>query len=169
MSKGENGIDIMKFIADGMLGRLTRWLRLLGYDVMYLHDASDDKLLALARKEGRILLTCDLVLYRKAEKLGINSFLIRGTGEPEKLANLVKKFNIRLEVDMSVSRCPVCNNPIEHVEKSSVIGRLHRNTSDAYDEYWECTGCSKIYWRGSHWKKINETLEKAKIIKEKLG
>jgi len=159
----------MKLIADGMLGRLTRWLRLLGYDVEYLHDVLDDELLALARKEERILLTCDLILYRRAKKSGINSFLITGNDEPEKLANLAKKFNIRLGVDMSVSRCPLCNHPIKRVEKSSVIGRLHRTTLEAYDEYWECTECSKIYWRGSHWKKINETLEKAKIIKEKLG
>jgi len=159
-----NGIGTMKFIADGMLGRLTRWLRLLGYDVGYLHDTSDDELLAVAKKEKRILLTCDLVLCRKARKLGITPFLIRQEDEAEKLANLAKEFNIRLEVDEAVSRCSKCNCPIRNVEKSSVVGRLHSNTLDAYEEYWECTGCGKIYWHGSHWKKIDETLEEAKVI-----
>ncbi len=154
----------MKFIADGMLGRLTRWLRLLGNDVKYLQNAPDDELLAVAKRDGRTLLTCDLELHRRAEKSGINSFLIREEDEIKKLAELAKKFGIKLEVEMPLSRCPLCNHQIRHVEKARVVGRVNPRTLNAYDEYWECAGCGNIYWRGSHWKKIDETLKKARSL-----
>jgi len=154
----------MYFLADGMLGRFARWLRLLGHDVEYLNKASDDELLEAALKENRVLLTCDLALYRLATARGADAFHVEGKTEAEKLANIARRFRIALEVDTKVSRCPICNSPIIRTTKNAVKGKIPRSTLKRYDEFWVCTGCGRCYWHGCHWKKIDEVLTKANMI-----
>ena len=74
----------MKFLADGMLGKLARWLRMLGHDVIYLVEFDDSELLELAKKEERVLLTKDLDLYKRAIGRGLDSYYVEGKTEPEK-------------------------------------------------------------------------------------
>lgn len=153
----------MRFVVDEMLGRSSRWLRLLGCEVKYF-KAADDKFLEIAEKENRILLTRDLELIRRAKSRGLEAFYVEGEDEAEKLANISRRFNIKLEVDTSVSRCPTCNSPIKKVEKSEVLDKVPMGTLEHYDEFWMCLGCGKVYWQGGHWKKINETLARAKEL-----
>lgn len=152
----------MKFIADGMLGKLTRWLRMLGQDVEYSRSLNDEQLIKTAKAENRILLTRDLKLYQLARKRGVNTTLVEGATEAEKLACLTKWFDVKLEIDVTVSRCPKCNTTIRSVSKDEIVGRIPEATSTYYDEFWECHGCGQIYWRGSHWSRIGKTLKEAK-------
>jgi len=152
----------MKFVLDGMLGRLTRWLRLLGYDSKYSGDSQDDELLKIAIKEKRILLTNDTALYRQARKQGLQSYLTSGDDETERLANIARDLKIDLNIDVSVSRCPTCNSSIFETEHFKVKGKVSSRTFNSYHQFWMCSGCGKIYWRGSHWKKIEETLRAAR-------
>lgn len=154
----------MRFVADGMLGKLTRWLRMLGYDVEYFNMLDDDELIEVAKSERRILLTRDLRLYQKASTKGVQAFLIEGKTRYEKLAELAKRYSLRLEIDAANSRCPQCNSNIREVQKEQVLDRIPQSTSRFYDEFWECVNCGKVYWRGSHWKRINITLNRAKEI-----
>lgn len=156
----------VRFVVDGMLGRFARWLRMLGCDVVYMNDATDERLMEVAESEKRVLLTRDVVLCRRAMGSGIGAYLVEGRNESERLANTARRFGIRLDVDTSVSRCATCNAPIKPVVKSEVEDRLPPTTRRIYDQFWVCTGCGKVYWQGGHWKKIAEVLAQANRILE---
>ena len=158
----------MKFIADGMLGKLTRWLRMLGQDVKYSNQFEDEELIATAKKERRVLLTRDLELYQRAIAKGIDAFYVEGRTEAEKLAELAKRFDIPLTIDLKRSRCPICNTKIRPTPKEKLAGKVEKNTFIYYDEFWKCPKCGHIYWQGAHWEGIHATLEKAKNLEKSL-
>jgi uncharacterized protein with PIN domain len=153
---------ILKFVTDGMLGKLTRWLRMLGHDVDYYRSLDDEKLIEISRSEMRILLTGDLNLYRQAITQGVEAFLVEAMDEAEKLAKLAKRFNFKLKIDLSVSRCPKCNATIRSISKETVVNQIPEATFTYYNDFWKCPGCGQVYWQGAHWKKIKKTLEEAK-------
>ena len=152
----------MKLITDGMLGKLTRWLRMLGQDVKYSKSLDDKRLIKTAKAENRVLLTRDLKLYQLARKRGVDTALVEGVTEAEKLASLAERFNFKLEIDVTVSRCPKCNTPIRPVSKEEIMDRIPEVTSTYYEDFWECPGCGQPYWQGAHWKRIEKTLKEAK-------
>jgi uncharacterized protein with PIN domain len=141
-----------------MLGKLTRWLRMLGQDVEYMDSMADEALIQKAKETNYILLTRDLQLFQRAIARGAEAFLIESTNEAENLASLAKRFKFKLEIDLKISRCPKCNTQIRSVRKNSVINRIPETTSTHYNEFWECPNCKQIYWQGAHWKRIEETL-----------
>ena len=151
-----------------MLGKLTRWLRILGHNVKYSNKLDDNQLLTIAKKERRILLTRDLELYQQATAKGINAFYLEGTDEAERLAQLAKRFGIKLEVDMTTSRCPKCNTRVKPIEKEKIADKIEKSTFTYYNEFWQCPKCEQIYWQGAHWTRIRKTLEQAKEKLEKL-
>jgi hypothetical protein len=155
-------VTALKFLTDGMLGKLTRWLRMLGHDVEYTGSMNDRALLEKAKKEGRILLTRDLELYQQAIGHGAEAYLIESSNQTANLAKLAKRFGFQLEIDVNVSRCPKCNTIIKLVSKASVIDKIPKTTSANYNEFWMCPSCGQVYWRGAHWKRIDETLTEAK-------
>jgi uncharacterized protein with PIN domain len=159
-------LSVLRFITDGMLGKLTRWLRMLGHDVTYFRSADDEKLVESAKSEKRVLLTRDHKLYQQAVARGLDAVLVEATDEAEKLADLAGRFGFLLEIDLSVSRCPKCNAKIEAVPKGAVVDEIPEATSMHYDDFWKCPGCGQVYWQGAHWKRIETTLEEAK---SKLG
>ncbi len=152
----------MKFLVDGMLGKLTRWLRMLGHNVKYSNKLSDVQLLYIAKKEHRIPLTRDLELYQQATAKGIKAFYVDGQTEAERLAKLAKKFHISLEINMATSRCPKCNARVKPILKDKVADKVEKTTFAHYDKFWECQKCTQIYWQGAHWSRIRKTLETAK-------
>lgn len=149
-----------------MVGRLARWLRLIGNDVEYSKNSTDNELIRKAATESRTLLTSDIELYRRAIANGAEAFLVKGKTEAERLARIAERFKIDLSVDATNSRCPACNSTIRPITKEQVIDRVPPSTFKMFDEFWECTNsnCGKIYWRGSHWKKIDEHLSKAENL-----
>jgi uncharacterized protein with PIN domain len=159
----------MKFLSDGMLGRFSRWLRLLGYDVEYLSDVPDNRLIETAKKEKRTLLTCDLQLYRLSVAQGIEAYLVEGRTEAERLARISKRFKIKLSVDTKISRCPVCNSPIKPVNKEHLKEKIPPSVLKHYRRFWVCKGCGKVYWQGGHWARIYEILREAKRIGKTKG
>jgi hypothetical protein len=158
----------MKFIADGMLGKLTRWLRLMGYDVEYFKSEKDKQLMDKARVEGKVLLTGDVELYRQSMLSGVNAFLVRSKDQAEQLAVLAKRFDLKLEISPEKSRCPKCNSKIKSVTKDQIKESIPINTLKNQNEFWICTGCSQVFWRGSHWMGISETLKRARELYDKI-
>jgi uncharacterized protein with PIN domain len=158
----------VKFIADGMLGKLTRWLRMLGQDVTYSNQFEDEELIMTANKERRVLLTRDLELYQRAIAKGIDAFYVEGRTEAEKLAELAKRFDFLLVIDLKRSRCPRCNTKIRPTPKEKLAGKVEKNTFTYYDEFWKCPKCGHIYWQGAHWEGIRATLEEAKKFRKKF-
>ena len=153
----------LRFLADGMLGKLTRWLRILGYDVNYFRSTDDNNLIKMANSESRILLTRDQELVHQALYKGVKAFFVKGTNNIETLVNLADWFDLNLEIELSISRCPKCNMLIRLVPKESVLQEIPELTALHYDEFWKCIGCGQVYWHGAHWKMIKKTLEEVKI------
>ena len=153
---------VLRFIVDCMLGKLTRWLRILGHDVSYYRIADDRKLIDLAESEKRILLTCDIELYQQAITQGFEADIIEAPDIDGKLAALAKRFDFKLEVDLNISRCPKCNVNLVAVSKEEIIDVIPKATSTNYSDFWRCLGCGQKYWQGAHWKRIRLTLNSAK-------
>lgn len=144
----------MRFVVDAMLGKLARWLRLLGHDTVYEQELNDEALIRIAKEEDRTLLTRDEALFKKAYKYGIRSFLIKSTDLTGELLE-VSPF---LEEHSIGSRCTLCNAVLVEADRS----RIHAEDIPDISPLWICPKCGKIYWHGSHWKGIEERI---KIIK----
>lgn len=152
-----------KFLLDGMLGKLTRWLRICGYDTEYVRSIPDDELIQRVADRGRILLTRDRLLYRKALRAGEEAHLVLGSNEVEKLASVASRFDLSL--DPGCSLCPQCGASLIAVDKQRVRDRVPIRTFEVYDEFWICRSCTKVYWRGSHWRNIQNIVKSAEMLK----
>ncbi len=157
----------MKFIADRMLGRLARWLRLFGYDTLVIkkQENEDDVLLKLAEKEGRILISRDRVLVSKARKRGIEAYNVQSPEIMEQLKEIQEKFKISIEPEMD--RCTVCNSMIrkvkpEEMELVSSKEYVFPEMLKSGIEFWVCDACGQVYWQGKHWENIKERVERLK-------
>jgi uncharacterized protein with PIN domain len=153
----------VKFIADGMLGKLARWLRMLGQDVIYSTQLSDNVLLDLTKAECRVLLTKDLELYKRAVGRGLEAFFVAGKSESDRLEEVARRYGLTLAVNMDKSHCPICNTKLQVVPKEQLKEELEKNTYTYYDQFWKCPNCGQVYWQGAHWKQINNTLNQALI------
>jgi uncharacterized protein with PIN domain len=143
----------MKFIADAMLGRLAKWLRILGYDTAYSPHRDDNQLVRLARAEGRLLLTRDRELARRR---GLQCLLIESDHLEEQLGQVLAE--LALTGEHSFSRCPVCNTPLQKVEKPKLEGRVPPHIFRTHQDFSLCPNCDKIYWPGTHWARMQEKL-----------
>ena len=152
----------MNFIIDSMLGKLTRWLRMMGHDAKYSTTLEDAELLVIAKNEARVLLTRDLALYKRAIAKGLDVYYVEGATEAERLAELTQRFGIALVIDLEKSRCPHCNTKLNSAAKDEISVKVAQNTLKYYDVFWSCPSCGGIYWQGAHWKKIRITLEEAR-------
>ncbi len=152
----------MRFIADGMLGKLARWLRLAGHDVAYIGDENlppekqDDSLLTRAKLEKRTLLTSDLALHRRAKKAEVRSTFIRGNDVVSQLVEISKQIGQKIEITPEYSRCPVCNGSLASASSGEIKELVPETVVKAHREFWKCTKCQKVYWQGRHWKTIIE-------------
>ena len=156
----------MRFVVDGMLGGLARWLRMLGYETQYEPNVDDDTLLQESQANEAVLLTRDEELHNRAKKRNIASVLVLGDAEDVRLAQLAKNLGISLEINMTSTRCPVCGSTIAEISKNEAAKSVPATSLKLYDRFWRCTNesCAKTYWVGSHWKRIHETLEGARRI-----
>ena len=143
----------MKFIADMMLGRLARWLRLYGYDTLYgIED--DDEILGIARAEGRVLLTRDATLAERARKLGVEAILL-GSNSFEEQVEELRRYGVEFrELFPANARCPKCNGPIRPASKEEVKDRVPPTVYEKYDEFYICQNCGQIYWPGRQWREM---------------
>lgn len=137
----------MRFVADSMLGKLARFLRMLGQDVLFFRDAQDPFLLYTAKETGRILVTRDRGLYRDALRVGVKAVLVRSNHVKEQLRELLEATGF---VPARPERCIVCNGPLKKVDRCEIEGLvpdfvLYRNS-----EFFMCGSCGKVYWQGSH-------------------
>ncbi len=139
---------------------------MLGYSVEYVNDADDKTIMKIARDENRVILTGDVELYKQATNRHIESFLVEGRSEAERLAVVSRRFSLSLDFNPEISRCPKCNAQVRKAKKEEIGDRIPSSTRSYYEEFWECQKCGKVYWQGAHWKRIFETLGKARDIRD---
>ncbi len=166
-----------KFLVDRMLGRLSAWLRILGYDTVSANSFSglsnaqeDTYMLRLAASERRILLTRDTQLHLRAkEKFQVPSLLIKEDDVLQQLKDVQAHFAVTFPTEPIAFRCSTCNGIIQ-VASDDVILQSHEiKTLSAkgvdidefmqrHQEFYTCTWCGKVFWKGSHWKEIQQKI-----------
>jgi hypothetical protein len=145
----------MKFVADSMLGKLARWLRLSGYDVLYRSDIEDDEIL----EENRIILTRDSKLFRRALKENKEALLISSGRLEDQLRQMIVEKGIVVKDTPEYSRCPKCNGDIVGAKKDKIRGSVPDKVLESVEEFWVCRNCGKVYWYGSHWESIRKIVK----------
>ncbi len=154
----------MRFVADAMLGKLARWLRIMGYDTLCAADmpVDDDDLLNIALDEDRILLTRDRELYHRAINAGVRAVYVASTDIVTQLVQLVKLVGLELRDEPAKTICPSCNGPLVPVSRHDVRGLVPSTVLDTHTKFWMCQSCGQVFWEGSHWKQIKEIVAKVR-------
>ena len=157
----ENGCPVEpRFVLDCHLGRLTAHLRMLGFDCLYQNDFDDPIMANAVVEEGRILLTRDRrLLMRKVIQYG---YCLRSLDTLEQLTEVLARFKL-VEKIQPFHRCIRCNHPLEPVEKEAVLERLQPLTKLYFEEFHICPACKQIYWKGSHFDKMQKLVEKISV------
>ncbi|HIJ72904.1 MAG TPA: Mut7-C ubiquitin/RNAse domain-containing protein [Candidatus Hydrogenedentes bacterium] len=151
-----------RFVCDVHLGKLARRLRLLGFDVLLAEELDDGELVDLAEMAKRILLTRDRgLLMRKRLTRGI---LIRHTEAAEQAEEILDRLDLR-KTCAPFTRCTACNGLLQTVNKgedgfAEIRDKIPEKVLGWRQEYSVCTSCGKVYWKGSHYEKLAEMVER---------
>ena len=143
-----------RFIADVHLVKLANMLRLLGIDTAYKNNYNNQQLEQVAIKEERILLTRKQAFTNNAL---LRSYIILSEDYLEQLKSVIQHFNLKGNIK-PFTRCLVCNGILNEISKSKIIENLEHRTLQFYNEFWQCEKCNKIYWKGSHYKRMQEVI-----------
>jgi len=147
---------VRRFVADGHLGRLTRTLRLLGFDVAYDCRADDRQLLTIMEADSRALLTRDRrLLMHGVVKTG---YCPRSQDPDEQTIEVIRRFDL-CDLIAPFTRCLRCNAVLQQVAKKDIVEKLEPLTKIYYKQFRRCTGCGQIYWSGSHFTKLHKRLD----------
>jgi len=149
----------VRFLADQMLGRLAKWLRFCGCDTLYPSVMPDAQLVDIAKKEDRILLTRDRLLSQNTQ---VRAIYINSPYIDDQLEQVAGELGLLDELK-PFSRCGECNTLLEDIGKKDVKTLVPHGVFEKQDEFWLCPGCKRIYWRGTHWEKMAETIESLKV------
>ena len=147
----------LKFVADVHLGKLARYLRMIGFDTLYENNSEDTELIEISNRENRILLTRDKGILMNS-KLTHGSYIYNHNSKKQ-LAELIKKFQLQKQTK-PFSRCIECNGEMKIVSKNSIQHLLNPLTNKYFNEFYMCTNCEKIYWKGSHYDRMKKFIEK---------
>ena len=170
----------LRFVADRMLGKLSRWLRILGYDTVYAAEVKgkskeggedeedeDKALVTLAAREARILLTRDKNLASSARRKGVRCVHIRTDDVMEQLKELLLH-HVTINLEPVPARCSECNARIRKVEEGEESLLREKRYVPVHMvgtcEFWICARCGRIYWEGSHWQNMRERLKQLKGV-----
>jgi uncharacterized protein len=149
--------SILRFVADGHLGKLTRNLRLLGFDVAYSVRAGDRELLNIMAREKRALLTRDRRLLMHS--IVQHGYCPRSQTADQQTVEVLRRFDL-VELIAPFTRCLRCNTTLQDATKAEVIHDLEPLTKIYYNQFRRCPGCGQIYWAGSHFQKLEKRIEK---------
>lgn len=154
-----------------MFGKLTRFLRMFGYDAVYAGELRDyfgtnpipdKKLLKYAKSHNRIIITRDFPFYKIAGDE--RAVYIDGEDVYKNLRKLKHKLNLSYNIKMIDARCSVCNSPLVKIEKERVEDLINQNTFKYFHEFYQCQNCGKIFWKGSHIERIIKNLKEYDLL-----
>ncbi|MFB6318373.1 Mut7-C RNAse domain-containing protein [Saccharicrinis sp. FJH54] len=139
------------FILDAHLGKLAGYLRMLGFDSLYRNDFGDKEIIETAAHENRIILTRDKLLLKS--KRVTHGYYVRSTEKEEQLSEIVLKFDLYSQFK-PFTRCMECNSILSPKAKSEILNMVEPDTAEIYDEFYFCSSCDKVFWKGSHFKRM---------------
>lgn len=150
---GENRLPA--FIADCHLGKLAKYLRLMGFDTLYFPQIDDNRLIDIANEEDRIILTRDKAL---SQRKGAPVLFLEPVETRAQLQYLVNRFHLR-EHPAPFSRCIVCNTPLEAIDKEKILDRVPEKVGRCFNYFEYCGVCDRVYWHGDHYHRMKHFLE----------
>ncbi len=149
-----------KFILTGELGRLARWLRILGFDCIFFDRAKKRDIIIESLRENRIILTRETKLSRFS---GVRMIHIESDFVEEQLTQVIKTLRLKVNKENIFTRCVECNTPIEKVEgKETVKSKVPPFVYKTQENFMRCPNCKKIYWKGTHFNLARKFLGKVK-------
>lgn len=148
---GKRPLRKTRFVLDAHLGKLTRKLRLLGFDSVYRNDITDEEIIFIANSEKRIILTRDKGIL-KSGKVS-HGYFIRATHPDDQLKEIIDKFDLRSQFN-PFTRCLVCNSELTEVSLTVIRDEINSATATIFKDFYQCTGCKRVYWEGSHFDRM---------------
>ena len=149
-----------RFVVDCNLGRLARYLRLLGLDCLYQNDFSDETVSRISQQQHRIVLTRDRRLLQR--KIITHGFYVRAVNPRDQVGEVLQRLDLHGSV-RPFTRCTRCNGLLKTAPKETVEHQLEAKTRRYYDRFLQCEQCGQVYWQGSHHKRAR------RLIRELLG
>jgi uncharacterized protein with PIN domain len=144
------------FILDVHLGRLAAYLRMLGFDTAWRNHAADAELAGISRDERRILLTRDVGLLKRSAVT--HGYFVRETDARRQLLEIVRRFHLA-RLAKPFSRCLRCNIPLEDAPAEEVLGSVPPRAAALHTEFRRCPACRRVYWPGSHYRRMRALIE----------
>jgi uncharacterized protein with PIN domain len=152
-------LRISRFVADAHMGKLTRYLRMLGFDTVYKNDIDDNEIINFSIKEKRIILTRDLGILRNGRVE--RGYFIRNQRPFDQCREVIRKLSLEKRI-IPFSRCMECNGLLKKIDKKSNKEKIPVKAYRYFDEFYICRGCRNIYWKGSHYRKMQKMIQKLK-------
>lgn len=154
---------MLKFVATGELGRLAKWLRILGYDTEYNPDKNGRELIIKSLKGRRIVLTRDLKMSRFS---GIKVVYLKSDFVEKQIAQLRKEMPLKIDENKFFSICVLCNKPLEDIEKEKVKNNVPEYVYRTQNVFKRCSFCKRVYWKGTHWENVEKFIRNLEIKNE---
>ncbi|MBL8487772.1 MAG: Mut7-C ubiquitin/RNAse domain-containing protein [Rhodocyclaceae bacterium] len=146
-----------RFAADAHLGGLARFLRMAGFDAFHANHIDDAALVALALREGRIVLTRDRELLKRRDLT--HGCYVHALKPESQFAEIVDRLDLS-RTARPFSRCLACNQPLRNAEKIQVLDRLPPRVAERQERFSVCDGCGGVFWEGSHWRRMRALLDR---------
>jgi uncharacterized protein with PIN domain len=158
--KGVRLINAPKFIVDNNVGKLVKWLRIMGYDALFFNGSNDSSMIATALAEGRVILTRDTqIVKRRVVASGQLKVILIQSDEPElQIQQVINTLNLDCQF-RPFAICLECNQPLLERSKQQVKDLVPPYVFQTQSQYMECPACHRIYWRGTHWQAMTKKLE----------
>ena len=150
-----------RFIVDSNVGKLTKWLRMLGYDAVFFEGEDDAYTIDRALKESRVILTRDTQIMKRGVITGgrLKAILIDSDKPEPQVRQVIDTLHIDFQ-SRPFTVCLECNNPLEGRSQEEVRERVPPYVFQTQQQYMECPVCHRIYWRGTHWQAMLRKLER---------
>lgn len=150
----------LKFIVDHNVGKLARWLRMMGYDTRLFSGDNDSHMLKLAQEEGRVILTKDTqIMKRRLVNNGEVKTLFIESDEPElQMQQVIATFGLDPQFK-PFTICLECNQPLVAMDKARVKDLVPPFVFKTQSQYMMCPTCQRVYWQGTHWQAMTEKLK----------
>lgn len=148
-----------KFILDVHLGKLAKYLRMLGFDTLYRNSYSDPEIIRTALTEHRTILTRDIGLLKV--KSVTHGYWMRSQHPKEQVKEVVRHFDLYGHID-PFKRCIKCNGILEDIAKDQIVDRLEPLTQKSFTDFYQCSNCGSIYWEGSHFERMQDFVQEVK-------
>jgi uncharacterized protein with PIN domain len=146
----------MKFILTKELGRLAKWLRILGFDARYYKESNAGTLIIEALREDRVVLTRN---HRLPKSTGIKIVVLEAEKIKEQVREALKALKIKLDSEKMFTRCILCNEELAGIAKEKTKGKVPEYVYKTQEDFITCPKCHRIYWQGTHWGNVQKILE----------